>query len=445
MDPARRQQLRQIPRLAAAQASARLYPTPAAGHQPGGTTGRGLIPGDWDWFPVRITAVTGAAYEFVELWLDETGAYADKPTGRVNSSADYGYSMGGALGVDDIAIARRGPGAGGYAWELIPVYGGVCDGSGDGPNCLTPVSVVTDACLDDTGSGGAAVLKLTRQLLYVPASWLSGDPFCEVKADCSTDSGPCGDGTTGPPVTVDCCPSPVPRRLWVCVSSTGAGCASGVYPIDYISDSTPPTWTGSIGNGCVPYLQFPGEITYGYLRLWCDDGDWFIDVTWSDSSSWVGATLSGDCAPLAVSGTDTEDTNNMPITDPGYTSAGVVTFAVTEDEPTDCIGGGATENPCTDLLVSHPDLEVTITGGTEAGVYTAAWSGSAWTFTTAGSSPTAVSVIYEATSPGWLEMDAGVTYATESLACDETTLTAAWSAAGASAMFGATAVGASLA
>jgi hypothetical protein len=100
-----------------------------------------------DWFPVQITdePATGE-YTFDEVALDGEGAWVAKPAGRVGTEQNPGKVITGTLAVDDYALARSAPTAGGSYYELLPMapVGGVATECNTG--CGSLVGLLEDSC-----------------------------------------------------------------------------------------------------------------------------------------------------------------------------------------------------------------------------------------------------------------------------------------------------------
>lgn len=113
---------RDLRRLASAADAAR----PAQSFGASGSTvvtagGVGEVATDDDWFPAEIVASVTGGYTFKEQWVDGTGAVADKPSGRQNSSTDPAAVLGSATySAGDKVLVRRARGAGGLWWEVAP-------------------------------------------------------------------------------------------------------------------------------------------------------------------------------------------------------------------------------------------------------------------------------------------------------------------------------------
>lgn len=85
-------------------------------------------PGD-DWFLVEILSIVDAedrTYTFKEIWLDGDGDYVERPSGRTNDDDTPAVLLSDGfppfeMRVGSYAFARRGRGAGGLQWELLPI------------------------------------------------------------------------------------------------------------------------------------------------------------------------------------------------------------------------------------------------------------------------------------------------------------------------------------
>lgn len=136
----------------------------------------GSLDPDTDWFPAKIVAAVTGGYSFVELWVDETGAVADRVAGRTNSVDDPAVTLDGATyAADDVVLVRPGPGAAWRKWEIAPAGsgGGGGEGACSGCGCGWVAGLTATDCLILTVVSG-----ITDQTLYLSFdadTWVSAD------------------------------------------------------------------------------------------------------------------------------------------------------------------------------------------------------------------------------------------------------------------------------
>lgn len=117
----------------------------------------------------------------------------------------------------------------------------------------------------------------------------------------------CGD-CTPPPITVDCCEEPVPATLYAHASADPEpGCPAAVGPLNWNGSTG---WLGSV------------ELSEGIMSffLYCEDGQWKVDISGCLAMPVEGALVSGACDPFAV-GTTLFD-------NPGCCGPGPYTIAI---------------------------------------------------------------------------------------------------------------------
>ena len=130
----------------------------------------------------------------------------------------------------------------------------------------------------------------------VPGGWILLDcPCCE-----EPESGGSGSGPDGDPITVDCCPSPIPRTLYM---TFGTGCTTtltrpiGPCTIRFFYNPSTLVWEPGYSNGIGPIdYDASGCPVSGSLQ--CDTGSWIFTV---NTGYYVGG---GECSYQPFGTTD---------------------------------------------------------------------------------------------------------------------------------------------
>ncbi len=122
-----------------------------------------------EWFPVKITGTVAAGgslnlsregYTADEVWIDAVGDVATVEGGRYLGTNNPGVPLDSTttFAVDDIALARMAPGAGGLLWELQAYP------AGEETICFQVVTAVT--C-------NAGTLSVTTKYIHITGRGLS--------------------------------------------------------------------------------------------------------------------------------------------------------------------------------------------------------------------------------------------------------------------------------